>query len=103
MAKNFKNAKLKRLYREPIKVKPVEGETGEPLKEIVEQPKVITNPMAEFFGDMHVIQQQSRDPNLQRPSFDIGGPVFQNYLLWLQLSELMKLNKKIDELLKKNA
>ena len=76
--------------------------------DIKEQPQVIEvnpiNPMQEFFNDMNIIQNQSRDPNLtNKPSFDIGGPVFANYLKWLQLAELMKLNRKIDELLEKNA
>ena len=56
--------------------------------------------MQEFFDDMQIIMNQARDPTLRKPAFDIGGPVFQNYLLWLQLSELMKLNRKIDSLVK---
>ena len=95
---------LKRLWRPPIRVKPEEEKVE---AEIKEQPQPVEaaprNPMIEFFDDMNTIQMQSRDPDIKKTSFDIGGPIFQNYLLWLQLSELMKLNKKIDELLKKNG
>ena len=102
---SFRNAKLKRFWRPANRVRPKEEEKEK--VEIKEQPQeVITpvNPMVEFFNDMESIRLQSRDPNLiNKPSYDVGGPVFQNYLLWLQLSELMKLNGKMDELLKKNA
>ncbi len=105
MTRKFARSGLKRLWRPKVRVKPDEEEkteldVKEQLKEIIALP---VNPLQEFFDDMSLIQNQTRDPNLKRPSFDIGGPVFQNYLLWLQLSELMKLNRKMDELLKKNA
>jgi len=94
---NFTRSGLKRLYREPNKIKPQEEVKP---KNIVEQAEVPVSPMQEFFDDMQIIMNQARDPTLRKPAFDIGGPVFQNYLLWLQLSELMKLNRKIDSLTK---
>ena len=94
---------LKRLWRPPVTVRPEEKVDVD----IKEQPQIIEavpiNPMIEFFDDMNTIQMQSRDPNINKPSFDIGGPIFANYLKWLQLGELMKLNKKIDKLLEKNG
>ncbi len=106
MTGKFTKSGLKRLWRPKVRIKPDEEE--EKIEAgVKEQPKEIVlppaNPLQEFFDDMSLIQNQTRDPNLKKPSFDIGGPVFQNYLLWLQLSELMKLNRKIDKLLKKNA
>ncbi len=103
---SFKNARLKRFWRPSNKIKPKVAEEKDVV--VKEQPQeVVTipvNPMIEFFNDMEIIRLQSRDPNLtNKPSYDVGGPVFQNYLIWLQLAELMKLNRKIDELLKKNA
>ena len=98
---HWKNVKLKRLWRPENKLKPKSKDVEEDLHVHHEEGAVV-NPMSEFFADMEIIRLQSRDPNLRnKPSYDIGGPVFQNYLLWLQLSELMKLNKKIDRLLEK--
>ena len=97
MPPNFTRSGLKRLYRPPNKIKPEEKvET-----KVVEQTEaeVPANPMQEFFDDMGIIMDQTRDLNLRKPSFDIGGPGFSNYLLWLQLSELMKLTRKIDSLI----
>ena len=94
---------LKRLWRPPVTVRPEEKVDVD----IKEQPQIVEaapiNPMIEFFDDMNTIQMQSRDSNINKPSFDIGGPIFANYLKWLQLGELMKLNKKIDKLLEKNG
>lgn len=92
----------KRLHVDPNPIKPEEKvEVKYVEEEVVEEPM---NPMKEFFDDMEIIRTQALDPTIEnKPSYDIGGPVFQNYLLWLQLSELMKMNKKLDEVLKRNA
>ena len=47
MPKNFTRSGLKRLYREPNKIKPQEEVKP---KNIVEQAEVPMNPMQEFFG-----------------------------------------------------
>ncbi len=80
---------------EPIDTKDAKIEMKEDdhtHEEVVEEQ---VNPMQEFFDDMGLIMSQARDPYLRKPTFDVGGPVIQNYLLWLQLSELMKINKKL--------
>ena len=102
MPPNFTRPGLKRLWRPPNKLKPEPEPEEEVKQDVVEPPKqpIPVNPMQEFFDDMGIIREQTRDTNLRKPSFDIGGPVFQNYLLWLQLAELMKLTRKIDILTK---
>lgn len=99
MPSNFTRSGLKRLWRPPNKLKPDE-KVEEP--NVVEQAEteVPVNPLQEFFDDMQIIMRQVRDPYLKKPSFDIGGPVFSNYLKWLQLAELMKLTRNIDRLTK---
>ena len=67
-------------------------------KYIVEQAPI--NPLAQFFDDMSTIQAQARDPNLNKPSIDVGGPLFQAYVGWLRLSEQMKANRKLNEIIK---
>jgi len=100
-----KRPDLKKLYVKPNPIKPEEEKKEEKKEEvkqefIVEEEKETRNPMQEFFDDMGLIMYQARDPYLRKPSFDVGGPVIQNYLLWLQLSELMKMNKKLDSIIK---
>ncbi len=79
---------------EPINTKDTKIEREEEhIHEVLEEQQV--NPMQEFFDDCALIQSQARDPYLRKPTFDVGGPVIHSYLLWLQLAELMKINRKL--------
>ena len=49
-----------------------------------------------FLNDMSLIQQQLKDPNLDKPMFDFGNIGVTNYLLWLVLAELMIMNNTGD-------
>ena len=100
----YKRPDLKKLHVKPNPIKPeeekskeVKGKEEEKKFVEIKEPEPIRSPMQEFFDDMGIIMYQVRDPYLRKPSFDIGGPVIQNYLLWLQLSELMKINKKLSD------
>jgi len=100
-----KRPDLKRLHVKPNPIKPEEEKKEEEKEEVkqevkVEEVKEPINPMQDFFDDMGLIMYHARDPYLRKPSFDVGGPVIQNYLLWLQLAELMKMNRKLDNVIK---
>lgn len=50
-----------------------------------------------FLNDMSLIQQQLKDPNLDKPAFDVGNSAVTNYLLWLILAEMMIMNNRGDK------
>lgn len=50
-----------------------------------------------FMEDMIMLGQQIKNPDLQKPNFHYGDLSVTNYLLWLMLGELMKLNDEIKE------
>lgn len=47
-----------------------------------------------FFNDMKMIDSQTKNPELRKPSFNIGDLSITNYLLWLILAELMMMNDR---------
>ena len=50
--------------------------------------------LQKFLDDMGLVQTQLKDPNLNKPAFDVGNNAVRNYLLWLILAELMLINDK---------
>jgi hypothetical protein len=48
-------------------------------------------------NDMQMLGNQIKDRNLVKPTFHYGDASVSNYLLWLVLGELMKLNDKLEE------
>ena len=48
-----------------------------------------------FMNDMTKLGDQIRSKDLKKPAFHYGDLGVTNYLLWLMLGEIMKLNDKI--------
>jgi len=53
--------------------------------------------LQDFMNDMKDLGKATQDRNLTKPSsFNYGDASVSNYLLWLILAELMKLNDKLE-------
>lgn len=50
-----------------------------------------------FMDDMRMLGDQVKSRELAKPPFNYGDLGVTNYLLWLMLGEMMKLNDKLDE------
>ena len=50
-----------------------------------------------FMDDMRILGEQVIDKKLSKPLFNYGDLAVTNYLLWLMLGEMMKLNNKLEE------
>ncbi len=50
--------------------------------------------LQKFLDDMGLVQDQLKNPDLIKPSFDVGNSGVTNYLLWLILAELMMMNNR---------
>lgn len=64
---------------------------------VVNKPKSINRGninLNSFLNDMRLIQTQLKDPDLDKPSFDVGNSAVTNYLLWLVLAEMMIMNNR---------
>ena len=48
-----------------------------------------------FMNDMDNLEKQTRDSNIKKTTFEYGNLEVTNYLLWLLLGEIMKLNDKL--------
>ena len=64
-------------------------------EELIEEPKEELN-IQTFMNDMQMLGDQIKDKNLVKPTFHYGDASVSNYLLWLVLGELMKLNDKLE-------
>ena len=62
-------------------------------KEVVKETDRTGLTLQHFMSDMIMLGEQTRNPNLMKPSsFNFGDGTVTNYLLWLVLAELMILN-----------
>ena len=66
----------------------------EQIEEEVEEDKRSELNIQQFMNDMMLIGDQVKDRNLVKPVFQYGTLEVTNYLLWLMLAELMRLNDK---------
>jgi len=51
----------------------------------------------QFFNDMQMLGEQVRSKETVKPTFHYGDASVTNYLLWLLLGEIMKLNDELNE------
>ena len=63
------------------------------IKEQVEETS--GNTLQDFMNDMIDLGKDVNDKKLRKPTFHYGDASVTNYLLWLVLAEIMKLNDKL--------
>ncbi len=67
-----------------------ERKTQQPEMEPLLTPGNPNNPLQEFFTDTMWIAEHSRDQTLVKPSFDAGGGIITNFLLWKLLEHFTR-------------
>jgi len=51
----------------------------------------------DFMNDMRILDEQLKDRELVKPNFDFGSNVVTNYINWLLLGEIMRLNDNLED------
>lgn len=70
----------------------------EKIKEQIEQDELQSSlTIQDFMNDMRLLDEQLKDKDLVKPPMNVGDGGITNYLLWLCLGELIKLNNQLEE------